>query len=565
MVTHARHGDGPHTVQRRAGDSRPTPPGSPAPHCHADPVSPRRRSPSTAARNLIALLAVLGVLAGCSAATTAPPTASTAPASPTADPLARFASQQLAWGSCEGYAASPDVAQAYTDPALQCARLTVPLDYAQPDGDTAEIAVLRARAKGQRIGSMVVNPGGPGVSGTSLVPSLVKSAPDLLQRFDFVGFDPRGVGVSTPAIDCLTDAEQDTYRATVYADPSPAGVAALEAHNKEYADRCTARMGAHVLANMGTRDVVKDLDLLRAALGDEKLTYYGYSYGTSIGTSYAEAFPDRVRAMVLDGAIDPTQDTVQSSVDQSAGFQQAFDAYTTWCATQPNCPLGTDPARSTAAWQALVRPLVDQPAHTGDPTRRLSFTDAITGVQQALYLRALWPLLSIGISQLATGDGSLLLTLGDLYYKRANGRYDDSLEAFQAISCMDNVRITDPAQVAALAQGIEAAAPFTTTGRGPVAAKDPCAFWPVPPTTTPHRPAVPGLPPTVVVSVTGDPATPYQAGVDLAADLGARLIKVEGNQHTAGLQGNACIDTALTAYLVDATLPGAGAECTLTP
>ncbi|GAA4542822.1 alpha/beta hydrolase [Pseudonocardia xishanensis] len=522
-------------------------------------MSPRRRSPSTAVRNLVALLAVLGVLAGCSAATTtAPP-----PQAPTADPLARFATQALAWGSCQGYAASPDVAQAYTDPALQCAKLTVPLDYAKPDGETAEIAVLRARATGARIGSMVVNPGGPGVSGTSLVPSLVKSAPNLLQRFDLVGFDPRGVGVSTPTIDCLSDAEQDTYRATVYADPSPAGVAALEAHNKEYADRCTSRMGADVLATLGTRDVVKDLDLLRAALGDEKLTYYGYSYGTSIGTAYAEAFPQRVRAMVLDGAVDPTQDTIQSNVDQSAGFQQAFDAYTAWCATQPNCPLGTDPARSTQVWQTLARPLIDTPARTGDPTRRLSFGDAITGVQQAMYVRQLWPVLSIAISQLASGDGSLLLTLADLYYKRANGAYDNSLEAFQAISCMDNVRITDPAQVTALAQGVEQAAPFTTTGRGPVAAKDPCAFWPVPPTTEPHRPDVPGLAPTVVVSVTGDPATPYQAGVDLAADLGASLIKVEGNQHTAGLQGNACIDTALTAYLVDGTLPAAGTECTL--
>ncbi|WP_181783864.1 alpha/beta hydrolase, partial [Pseudonocardia pini] len=462
-------------------------------------------------------------------------------------------------------AASPDVAQAYTDPALECARLTVPLDYAQPDGRTAEIAVLRAKATGQRIGSMVVNPGGPGVSGTSLVPSLVKSAPELQRSFDFVGFDPRGVGVSTPAIDCLTDAEQDTYRATVYADPSPAGVAALEAHNEEYADRCAERVGADVLANLGTRDVVKDLDLLRAALGDERLTYYGYSYGTSIGTAYAEAFPDRVRAMVLDGAIDPTQDTVASSVDQSAGFQQAFDAYADWCATQPNCPLGTDPARATQAWQSLARPLVDQPARTGDPTRRLSFSDAVIGVQQALYLRTLWPLLSIGISQLATGDGSLLLTLGDLYYKRSGGRYDNSLEAFQAITCMDNVRITDPAQVTALAQGVEQAAPFTTTGRGPVVARDPCAFWAVPPTTSPHRPDVPGLPPTVVVSVTGDPATPFQAGVDLAEDLGAKLITVEGNQHTAGLQGNACIDTALTAYLVDGTLPGDGAQCVLTP
>ncbi|MCF7548102.1 MULTISPECIES: alpha/beta hydrolase [Pseudonocardia] len=517
---------------------------------------PRRRSPFTATlRTLTALAAVVAVAAGCSATPATPD-----PPSPAPDPLQRFTSQQLSWGSCDGFAASPDVANAYRDPSLECAKLTVPLDYANPDGRTAELAVLRAKATGQRIGSMLVNPGGPGVSGTSLVPSLVQSAPDLLQRFDFVGFDPRGVGVSSPAIDCLTDAEQDEYRAQVFADPSPAGVAALEAHNKEYADRCTARVGADVLANLGTRDVVRDLDILRAALGDEKLTYYGYSYGTSIGTQYAEAFPDRVRAMVLDGAVDPTQDTVESNIDQSAGFQQAFDAYATWCTTQPNCPLGTDPARTTETWLALARPLLDDPVKTGDPTRRLSFTDAVTGVQQAMYVRQLWTVLSLGISQLAAGDGSLLLTLADLYYKRSGGHYDNSLEAFQAISCMDNTRVTDPA---ALADGVEKAAPFTTTGRGPVAARDVCAFWPVPPTTEPGRPDVPGLPPVVVVSVTGDPATPYQAGVDLAADLGGRLLKVDGNQHTAGLQGNACVDSALTAYLVDGTLPGDGTECRL--
>lgn len=520
-------------------------------------MSSRRRSPFTATlRTLTALAAVVGVAVGCSAAA---PTTQQTP-SPTPDPLQRFTSQQLAWGSCDGYSASPETANAYRDPALECARLTVPLDYANPDGETAEIAVLRTKATGERIGSMVVNPGGPGVSGTSLVPSLMQSAPDLLQRFDFVGFDPRGVGKSTPAVDCLTDAEQDAYRAEVFADPSPAGVAALEAHNEEYAERCTARVGADVLANLGTRDVVKDLDILRAALGDEKLTFYGYSYGTSIGTQYAEAYPDTVRAMVLDGAVDPTQDTVESNVDQSAGFQLAFDAYATWCTRQPACPLGTDPARTTETWQALARPLIDAPVRTGDPNRRLSFSDAITGVQQAMYVRQLWPVLSLGVSQLAAGDGSLLLTLADLYYKRSGGAYDNSLEAFQAISCMDNTRVTDPA---ALAEGVERAAPFTTTGRGPVAARDVCAFWPVGPTTEPGRPDVPGLPPVVVVSVTGDPATPYQAGVDLAADLGGRLLKVEGNQHTAGLQGNRCVDSALTAYLVDGTLPGEGTECRL--
>ncbi|MEU7813650.1 alpha/beta hydrolase [Pseudonocardia sp. NPDC049154] len=535
-------------------------------------VSSRRRSPFTAVRALTALVAVLVcvALAACSSpAATAPAAATTTPSGdPAQDPaLARFYGQQLQWGPCTDYAASPDVADQYRDPRYQCAKLEVPLDYAQPDGKTVKVAVMRSKATDQanRIGSLLLNPGGPGVSGTQLVPATVKSTENspVQARFDLVGFDPRGVGVSEPSIDCLTDAEQDQYRATVYADPSPAGVAALEAHNKEYADRCTARMGADVLAHLGTREVVKDLDVLRAALGDEKLTYYGYSYGTSIGSTYAEAFPARVRAMVLDGAVDPTQDTVETNIDQSAGFQQAFDAYGAWCATQPNCPLGTDPKATTTTWQKIVQPLIDNPARTSDPNRTLSFSDAITGVQQALYLRSLWPALSLGISRLAGGDGSVLLTLADFYYKRVNGQYDNSLEAFQAITCMDNVRITDPAQVAKLNEGVVGAAPFTATGRGAVNAKDPCAFWPVPPTLEPHRPQADGLTPVVVVSVTGDPATPYQAGVDLAEDLNGRLLKVEGNQHTAGYQGNACIDDKLTAYLVDGTLPDEGAQCVL--
>ncbi|GAA1849473.1 alpha/beta hydrolase [Pseudonocardia ailaonensis] len=521
-------------------------------------MSPLRRSP------FLLVLVLVGVLAGC---TTVAGTPTAAPA-PTPDALNRYYSQTLSWGPCAPFATSSDAARSFGDPRFDCAKLEVPLDYAKPDGKTAQIAVLRARSTGtpqQRIGSLLVNPGGPGAPGTEAAAGLVdKVGPGITNRFDLVGFDPRGVGASRPSLDCLTDAEQDRYRAQVFADPSPAGVAAAEAHSKQYADLCAQRVGTDVLANVGTRDVVKDMDILRQVLGDEKVTYYGYSYGTSIGSTYAEAFPSRVRAMVLDGAVDPTQDTITGTVDQSAGFQQAFDAYGAWCTTQANCPLGRDPKAATATFQKLVQPLIDRPVRTGDPTRTLGFQDAITGVSQALYLRALWPALSVGISRLAGGDGSLLLTLADLYYSRgADGKYSNMLEAFQAISCMDNTRVTAPADVAKLVDGQYAAAPFTDTGRGPVDAKDPCAYWPVPPTMAPHTPKADGIPPVVVVSVTGDPATPYQAGVDLAKDLNGRLLKVDGTQHTAGYQGTKCVDDKLTAYLTDGTLPAEGASCVL--
>jgi pimeloyl-ACP methyl ester carboxylesterase len=503
------------------------------------------------------------VLAGCSQST-----AGTAAAEPSRHDvqLTRFYEQQLTWGPCADYATSAEDRSSFANPAFECARLEVPLDYAAPEGRTAQLGVLRQRAGGDRIGSLLMNPGGPGASGMSLAASIsgrLAQSP-VAQRFDLVGFDPRGVGASTPTIDCLDDADWEVERADLDIDPSPEGVAQTEAENQRYAQRCTERSGGpDVLANVGTRDVVRDLDILRQALGDEKLTYLGYSYGTRIGSAYAEAFPQNVRALVLDGALDPTQTTVERTVDQNAGFQQAFDAFAADCAAQPNCPLGPDPAQATANFQALTRPLIDRPVAAAGG-RRLSYPDAVTGTIQALYLSDLWPLLSRGLSGLASGDGSVLLRLADLYNDRGqDGHYGNGLEAFTVISCVDEERITDRAEQAELIRRANEAAPFRDDGRGVVAALDPCAFWPSPPTSEPHVPQVQGLPPTLTVSVTGDPATPYQAGVDLAKAMNGSLLSVEGTQHTAALQGNVCVDDVVTAYLVDLRLPPEGARCSL--
>jgi pimeloyl-ACP methyl ester carboxylesterase len=508
------------------------------------------------------------LLVGCAQSMTgsAGPQAGGAPA----PDLQRFYEQQLAWGPCADYATSALDRPNFAKPQFECARLEVPLAYDAPDGETAQLGILRQRAAGEKIGSLLFNPGGPGASGMSTVASLSASGglarSPLPQRFDLVGFDPRGVGASTPTIDCLNDAEWEAERADLDVDPSPAGVAQTEAENEQYAQQCTQRSGGEdVLANVGTRDVVRDLDILRAVLGDEKLTYLGYSYGTRIGSAYAEEFPANVRALVLDGALDPTQTTVERTVKQNAGFQQAFEAYAADCATRPTCPLGTDPAQATAAFQALARPLIDNPLPAGEGgARTLSYPDAITGTIQALYLSDLWPVLSKGISGLATGDGTILLALADVYNKRGqDGTYGNGIEAFNVISCVDEQRITDRAEQAELVRRADEAAPFRDDGRGVVAALDPCAFWPVPTTSEPHVPQVEGLPPTLVVSVTGDPATPYQAGVELADALGGSLLTVEGTQHTAALQGNACIDDIVNAYLIDLTLPPAEARCTL--
>ena len=516
----------------------------------------RRRSTALAA----ALCSAVAVIAACtqSAAGSAVPGLGQP-----AQELQRFYEQQLDWGPCADFASSDEQRAAFADPKFDCARLEVPLDYGAPDGQTASLGVLRQKATGPKIGSLLFNPGGPGAPGTGLVVSLSGGLADgpLAQRFDLIGFDPRGVGSSTPTIDCLTDSEWEAERADLDVDPSPAGVAQTEAENRLYAERCTDRSGgATVLANAGTRDVVKDVDIMRAALGDEKLSYVGYSYGTRIGSEYAEAFPENVRALVLDGALDPNQSTIDRSVKQSAGFQQAFDAYAADCAKQPNCPLGTDPAQATAAFQALTRPLIDAPLAVGP--RTLSYSDALIGTIQALYAQDFWPVLSRGISGLASGDGRILLALGDLYYNRGqNGVYGNGIEAFIAISCVDEERTTDRAVAGDLVRRSNEAAPFRDDGRGPVAALDPCAFWPAPPTSAPHEPRVDGLPPTLVISTTGDPATPYQAGVDLAAALKGSLLTYEGTQHTVALQGKPCVDDVVTAYLVDLQLPEAEVRC----
>ncbi|MGQ0574817.1 MAG: alpha/beta hydrolase [Pseudonocardia sp.] len=520
-------------------------------------MSPRRTSLGGAA---VAALAAL--LAGCTSVIPGEPSA--------ADPAAgleAYYDQQLTWGSCETFAADPADTFAFADPQFECARLEVPLDYAAPAGRRAQLAVLRQKALGERTGSLVINPGGPGASGTSAVVNIVApgagSGP-IAQRFDIVGFDPRGVGASTPTIDCLTDDEWDVERADLDLDPSPEGIEAAEAESRLFVQRCVERSGGvEVLANIGTRDAARDLDVLRAALGDDKLTYLGYSYGTGLGSAYAEAFPRNVRALVLDGALDPTMSTVDQLVAQNKGFQQAFDAYAADCARRPTCPLGTDPAQSTARFQTLTRPLIEQPVPAG-PGRELGYSDALTGVTQALYLSAAWPILTQGLTGVARGDGTLLMRLADAYYDRGpDGSYQNKLEAFRVINCVDDERITDRAEVAEIIERVVAVAPFRDDGQPVVPALDACAFWPVPPTSRPHVPDVTGLPRTLVISVTGDPATPYQAGVDLAAAIDGTLLSVTGNQHTAALRGDECVDGIVTAYLVDLELPDGEASCTL--
>lgn len=482
--------------------------------------------------------------------------------------LAQFYGQPLTWGPCQPYATAQRARQLFANPSLQCARLTVPLDYRHPDGATVTLGLLRSKAADQRnrIGSLLINPGGPGESGMLAAAALADQVSNekVGNRFDLVGFDPRGIGASRPRVDCLTDAEQDRIRAQDLDNATtPRAVDRYEAQQRRYAHRCTerTRYGKQMLEHLGSRDVAKDMDVLRSALGDTKLTFVGFSYGTRIGTAYAELFPRNVRAMVLDGAVDPTQRPVAESLAQARGFQAAFNRFATWCGKRQECPLAADPQQATRDYQQLTRPLLQNPVRLADG-RLLTYDDATTGTIQALYSRQFWPILQHGLQQLAQGCGQVLMALADIYEQRGpHGHYTNVQDAFTAVHCVDDPRITDPATLLAQEKAYKRAAPFLDNGREAVAAKDACAYWPVPPTGKPHLPQVEGLPPTLVISTTHDPATPYRAGVALAKALRGRLLTFEATQHTAYLGGSDCIDRATNTYLINLELPPEGQRC----
>ena len=464
------------------------------------------------------------------------------------------------WGSC---------GQILTDssqvPAgAQCTAVPVPVDYNNPGGAQAKLAVIRVRATGRRIGSLLVNPGGPGASAVDTVAAMASDleGSDIRRSFDLVGFDPRGVGHSTPALRCRTDAELDAYRREPMVDYSPAGVAHIEQLYRQLAQQCVNRMGAPFLANAGTASVARDMDVVRQALGEDQINYLGYSYGTELGTAYLEKFGDHVRSMVLDGAIDPTVGPVQENIAQTAAFQTAFNDYAADCARSTACPLGTDPTQFVNRYHALVDPLVAKPARTSDP-RGLSYADANTAVINALYSPQRWKYLTSGLLGLQRGSnaGDLLMLADDYEGRDRNGHYTNDQDVFNAVRCVDAPTPTDAATWVSADQQLRRAAPFLSYGQFTgYAPRDLCALWPVPATSAPHAaPAAPGK--AIVVSTTHDPATPYQAGVNLARQLSSPLITHDGTQHTAVFNGDQCVDTAVVRYLIAGTLPPASYRC----
>ncbi|MEU3654639.1 alpha/beta hydrolase [Streptomyces sp. NPDC032161] len=495
-------------------------------------------------------LGIAGLLAvsGCSGDGSANPSPS-APAVPAA--LQPYYEQQLTWRDCGGE-------------GFQCATMKAPLDYAMPDGGDIDLAVSRARATGpgERIGSLLVNPGGPGGSAVGYLQNFAAlgyPAP-VRARYDMVAVDPRGVAGSEP-VECLTGPQMDSYTQVDQTPDDEAEVGRLSAAYQRFAGGCEQH-SAQVLPHVSTTETAHDMDMLRALLGDEKLHYVGASYGTYLGAAYAELFPARVGRMVLDGAMDPSLSALDVNRDQTAGFETAFQSFAADCVKRADCPLGTaSTADAATRLKGLFAALDAKPIPTGD-TRELTESLATTGVIAAMYDESSWPRLRDALAGAAKGDGSGLLALSDSYYEREpNGTYTNLMFANAAVNCLDQPpAFADAGAVTRALPDFEKASPVF--GRAFAWAALNCAHWPVRPTGTPHRIEARGTAPIVVVGTTRDPATPYKWAESLADQLSSgTLLTYRGDGHTAYGRGSDCIDTAINTYLLDGTPPDDGKRC----
>lgn len=478
--------------------------------------------------------------------TTVPDPAATQPPSPG---LAPFYSQTLSWSVC------PD------DDAL-CATLTVPLDYRRPRGETIDLALLKVPAEdpGRRVGSLVVNPGGPGAPGTDYAAnaSAVFRQP-LLDVYDIVGFDPRGTGDSAP-VDCLTDDQLDDYIATDPDPDTPAEVASYEGWVQAFGEGCAERSG-RLAAHVTTIEAARDMDVLRAALGESTMTYFGASYGTKLGATYADLFPDKVGRLVLDGAVDLSISSRELSLEQAAGFETALRAYVANCVEQTDgCFLGD----TVDAGLQRIRDFIDAvDAHPlrGSGDRELDVGNAFYGIVLPLYSREYWTILSQALRLGFQGDGSALLQLADLYNSRGpDGYRDNASEAIYAINCLDDPYAIPPEQVPANLPDFEAASP--TFGSVFAWGLTTCGGIQVHSTEKPRTVRAAGAAPIVVIGTTRDPATPYDWAVHLAQQLDSGvLVSRDGDGHTGYNSGNDCVDEAVEDYLVDGTVPEDGLRC----
>jgi pimeloyl-ACP methyl ester carboxylesterase len=479
-------------------------------------------------------------------ATPAPSLAATPPA--TAAPSASAATS-LDWSDCGA--------------PFECATLKVPLDYTNPGGELIDLALIRLPAEDQagKVGSLLVNPGGPGASGVEFVQGSAQSlySDALRQKFDIVGFDPRGVGQST-AVNCLDGAGLDRLNALDPTPDTPQEREALIDGAKQFDQACETHSGK-LLPFMSTADAARDMDRIRIALGEEKLTYFGFSYGTFLGTVYAGLFPQNIRALVLDGAIDPLATFEQRNATQAEGFSRALNAFFDSCKADQSCAFynNGDPA---GAFDKLMAKIDQQPlpAIAIPDDRTIGPGEAFTGVLFALYSKSSWPYLEQGLALAQLGDGSVLLVMADAYNERDQaGTYKNVAAANNAVNCLDYKVPTDVAAYDAMVDPLEKEAP--RFGEAIAYSGLTCAFWPVHPTTDPGKITADGAPPILVVGTTGDPATPYEWAQALSKELSSGvLLTRKGEGHTA-YGDSACIQQAVDTYLITLKTPPANTVC----
>ena len=453
---------------------------------------------------------------------------------------------KIAWTDCGG--------------GFQCGNLQVPLDYSNTDGRKITLALLRKPASqtSNRMGSVLVNPGGPGESGVDFLRNDSGSFSNLNRRFDLVTWDPRGVAGSTP-VRCVDGPQLDQYLALDSVLDDPQEKQAQIQADKDFAAACQQHSG-ELLPFLDTASTANDLDQIRQAVGDDKLTYLGFSYGTFIGQWYAHLFPTRIRALSLDGVVDPTVSANDSLLGQVVGFEKNLQAFITGCKTGSTCAYAHPGDPSTKLTAAMAR-LDATPLRVGN--RQLTRSLAMTGVLVTLYNQQYWGLLDQALTGLDRGDGSLLLRLADAYNQRHNdGSYDNLFNgAYQGTYCLDFAVPTDIAAYDRLGPAFAKASPLF--GPWSQYANLQCAYWPVKPKHSNEALTVDGAPPILLVGGTNDPATPYAEAQSVNRQIpGSVLLTRQGNGHTS-YDSDPCSHAAEDAYLLSLTLPAAGTVCSI--
>ena len=508
----------------------------------------------------LSALLVCGGLTACQDDTDIKATPATASATATIPAgLESFYKQKVSWYACDKKGMGE--ATSGKDTGFTCAKVKVPLDYDNPGGETIEIAVKKRTASGDSVGSLFVNPGGPGGSGIELVESAGSYfSKNLTSSYDVVGFDPRGVGAST-AVDCLTDAELDAERAGAN-DPATPSAAATQERAQKMGEACASKTSpAGLLDHIDTISAAKDLDILRAVDGQQALTYLGFSYGTYLGATYAELFPANTGRLVLDGAVDPSLSLGDRASGQAQGFETALRTYVQQCqsgqAVQEgqSCPLTGDADAGVQQVRTLISSADQAPLKTSDPNVTVDGSTIRSVVRRFLYTSEYWSFLTYALDQAITQkDGSYIQVL---YGKVAAG---GSAPTFYAVNCLDIPVQGDMTSWEKEYQQILQSSPTFGASLGNQDAR--CQAWGHNGTRKPAPIHAKGAAPILVVGTAGDPATPYAWSQALADQLeSGRLLTWEGNGHTAYGRSGACVQKAVDTYLISGTMPEEGLTC----